>query len=106
MKRALISLSDKSGIVEFAQGLVANDFEIISTGGTQKMLEEAGIKTLAVEEVTNFPEILDGRVKTLNPYIHGGLLGRRDLPEHVATMEKLAIRPCLLYTSPSPRDRG
>ncbi len=53
MKRALISLSDKSGIVEFAQGLVANDFEIISTGGTQKMLEEAGIKTLAVEEVTN-----------------------------------------------------
>lgn len=93
MKRALISLSDKSGIVEFAKGLVANDFEIISTGGTQKMLEEAGIKTLAVEEVTNFPEILDGRVKTLNPYIHGGLLGRRDLPEHVATMEKLAIRP-------------
>lgn len=93
MKRALISLSDKSGIVEFAQGLVANDFEIISTGGTQKMLEEAGIKTLAVEEVTNFPEILDGRVKTLNPYIHGGLLGRRDLSEHVATMEKLAIRP-------------
>ena len=87
MKRALISLSDKSGIVEFAQGLVANDFEIISTGGTQKMLEEAGIKTLAVEEVTNFPEILDGRVKTLNPYIHGGLLGRRDLSEHVATME-------------------
>lgn len=93
MKRALISLSDKTGIVEFAKGLVAQGFELISTGGTKKVLEEAGLAPLAVEEVTDFPEILDGRVKTLNPYIHGGLLGRRDLKEHVETMEKLGICP-------------
>ncbi|MCR1900429.1 bifunctional phosphoribosylaminoimidazolecarboxamide formyltransferase/IMP cyclohydrolase [Ligilactobacillus apodemi] len=93
MKRALISLSDKSGVVEFAKVLVEHDFEIISTGGTKKMLDEAGIKTIAVEEVTHFPEILDGRVKTLNPYIHGGLLGRRDVKSHVETMEELSIAP-------------
>lgn len=93
MKRALISLSDKSGIVEFASALVENGFEIISTGGTKKLLDDANIPTLAVEEVTNFPEILDGRVKTLNPYIHGGLLGRRDDQEHVKKMEELNITP-------------
>lgn len=93
MKRALVSVSDKTNLVEFVEGLVANDFEIISTGGTKKVLEQAGIPTISVEDVTGFPEILDGRVKTLNPYIHGGLLGRRDLPAHVAKMEELQIKP-------------
>lgn len=90
MKRALMSVSDKTGLVPFAQKLIENGFEIISTGGTKRVLEEAGVKTISVEDVTGFPEILDGRVKTLNPFIHGGLLGRRDLPEHVETMEKVA----------------
>ena len=93
MRRALVSVSDKNDLVPFVKGLVENDFEIISTGGTKKVLDEAGIKTISVEDVTGFPEILDGRVKTLNPYIHGGLLGRRDVPEHVETMKKLNIHP-------------
>lgn len=93
MRRALVSVSDKNDLVPFVKGLVENDFEIISTGGTKKVLDEAGIKTISVEDVTGFPEILDGRVKTLNPYIHGGLLGRRDVPEHVKTMKKLKIHP-------------
>ena len=93
MRRALVSVSDKNDLVPFVKGLVENDFEIISTGGTKKVLDEAGIKTISVEDVTGFPEILDGRVKTLNPYIHGGLLGRRDVPEHVDTMKKLNIHP-------------
>lgn len=93
MRRALVSVSDKNDLVPFVKGLVENDFEIISTGGTKKVLDEAGIETISVEDVTGFPEILDGRVKTLNPYIHGGLLGRRDVPEHVETMKKLNIHP-------------
>ncbi|MDR4287866.1 bifunctional phosphoribosylaminoimidazolecarboxamide formyltransferase/IMP cyclohydrolase, partial [Bacillus thuringiensis] len=93
MKRALISVSDKTNLVDFAKGLVQNGYEIISTGGTKKTLDEAGVKTISVEEVTNFPEILDGRVKTLNPYIHGGLLAKRDDLEHMATLEKLNIKP-------------
>lgn len=88
-----MSVSDKTGLVPFAQKLIENNFEIISTGGTKRVLEEAGIQTISVEDVTGFPEILDGRVKTLNPLIHGGLLGRRDLPEHVKTMERLHINP-------------
>ena len=93
MKRALISVSDKTNLVDFAKGLVQNGYEIVSTGGTKRTLDEAGIKTISVEEVTNFPEILDGRVKTLNPYIHGGLLAKRNDPEHMATLEKLNIKP-------------
>lgn len=93
MKRALISVSDKQNLVPFVKGLVENDFEIISTGGTKRVLDEAGIETIGIEDVTHFPEILDGRVKTLNPYVHGGLLARRDLPEHMATLEKLNITP-------------
>ncbi|MCP9312679.1 bifunctional phosphoribosylaminoimidazolecarboxamide formyltransferase/IMP cyclohydrolase [Liquorilactobacillus satsumensis] len=93
MKRALVSVSDKKGLVPFVKELVAHDFEIISTGGTQKFLDEAGIETLAVEDVTGFPEILDGRVKTLNPLIHGALLGRREVPAHVETMKKMQITP-------------
>lgn len=93
MKRAIVSVSDKTDLVPFVKGLVANGYEIVSTGGTKKVLDAAGVKTIAVEDVTNFPEILDGRVKTLNPYIHGGLLARRDNPEHMATLKKLHITP-------------
>lgn len=75
-KRALISVSDKTGVTTFAAGLVANGFEIISTGGTRTVLEEAGVPTLAIDDITGFPEMLDGRVKTLHPNIHGGLLAK------------------------------
>ena len=77
IKRALISVSNKEGIIEFAKGLSELDVEIISTGGTAKALKDAGIKVTAVSDITEFPEILDGRVKTLHPKIHGGILGRR-----------------------------
>lgn len=93
MTRALISVSDKTGIVAFAQGLVEQGVEIISTGGTKHALDQAGIKTLSIEEVTGFPEMMDGRVKTLHPKIHGGLLGRRDLPSHMEAMETENIQP-------------
>jgi len=75
-KRALISVSNKDGILEFAKELVALGYEILSTGGTKKMLQDNAVAVTAVDEVTKFPEILDGRVKTLNPMIHGGLLGK------------------------------
>ncbi len=93
MTRALISVSDKTGIVAFAQGLIEQGVEIISTGGTKHALDKAGIKTLSIEEVTGFPEMMDGRVKTLHPKIHGGLLGRRDLPSHMEAMETGNIQP-------------
>lgn len=82
MTRALISVSDKKDLLPLAQAMLACDIEIISTGGTKRFLDEAGIPTLAVEEVTGFPEMLDGRVKTLHPMIHGGLLALREHPEH------------------------
>lgn len=88
IKRALISVSDKTGVVEFAQQLHNYGVEIISTGGTMKVLKEAGIPVRYVSEVTGFPEIMDGRVKTLNPYIHGGILAVRDNSAHVEAMEK------------------
>ena len=91
MKRALISVYDKEGIVEFATSLDKLGWEIISTGGTSRVLKEAGIDILEVEDVTNFPEILDGRVKTLNPYIHGGLLYKRDDENHVKKVEEMGI---------------
>ena len=78
--RALFSVSDKTGLVEFAKGLVESGWEIIATGGTQKLLEDSGVKTTGISEVTGFPEICGGRVKTLHPRVHGGLLGRRDNP--------------------------
>lgn len=90
-KRALISVSDKTGLVAFAQGVVAAGLEIISTGGTKKALDEAGVPSLAIEEVTGFPEMMDGRVKTLHPKIHGGLLARRDLASHMAAMRSHEI---------------
>jgi phosphoribosylaminoimidazolecarboxamide formyltransferase / IMP cyclohydrolase len=91
--RALLSVYDKSGIVEFAIELAELGFEIISTGGTFSTLREAGLPVVAVADVTGFPEILDGRVKTLHPNIHGGLLARRDLAEHVIQLEKHGITP-------------
>ncbi|MFZ2505353.1 MAG: bifunctional phosphoribosylaminoimidazolecarboxamide formyltransferase/IMP cyclohydrolase [Trichococcus flocculiformis] len=93
MTRALISVSDKTGVVAFAQALAAKGIEIISTGGTKKALEEAGVPTISVEDVTGFPEMMDGRVKTLHPLIHGGLLGRRDLADHMQAMKKHNIAP-------------
>lgn len=90
-KRALISVSDKTGLVAFAKGIVAAGLEIISTGGTKKALDEAGVPSLAIEEVTGFPEMMDGRVKTLHPKIHGGLLGRRDLDSHMEAMRSHGI---------------
>lgn len=91
MKRALISVYDKDGIVDFAVSLKELGWEIISTGGTSKVLKEAGVDILEVEDITKFPEILDGRVKTLNPYIHGGLLYKRDDEKHVRTIENMDI---------------
>ncbi|MCF7530472.1 bifunctional phosphoribosylaminoimidazolecarboxamide formyltransferase/IMP cyclohydrolase [Neisseria lisongii] len=91
VKRALISLSDKTGVVEFAQTLNRLGVEILSTGGTAKLLAESGVPVIEVADYTGFPEMLDGRVKTLHPKIHGGILGRRDLPEHVAKMEEHGI---------------
>ena len=93
MKRALISVFDKDGVVEFASELKKLGWQIISTGGTSETLKDAGIKVLDVSEVTKFPEILDGRVKTLNPFIHGGLLYKRKDPSHVKTIEDMEIYP-------------
>ncbi len=91
VKRALISVSDKTGIVDFAKDLTALGVEIISTGGTYKLLKENDIPVIEVSDVTGFPEMLDGRVKTLHPMIHGGLLARRDLPEHMAAIAEKGI---------------
>ena len=93
MKRALISVSVKSGILEFAKALTDLGFEILSTGGTAKALREAGLNVIDVAAYTGSPEILDGRVKTLHPKIHGGLLGRRQDPGHVAEMAGQGITP-------------
>ncbi|MGE4358102.1 MAG: bifunctional phosphoribosylaminoimidazolecarboxamide formyltransferase/IMP cyclohydrolase, partial [Candidatus Omnitrophota bacterium] len=88
VKRALISVSDKTGILEFAKGLEELGIEIISTGGTAKLLQENGIKVKEVSEYTGFPEMLDGRLKTLHPRIHGGILAVRDNKKHMEEMEK------------------
>jgi phosphoribosylaminoimidazolecarboxamide formyltransferase/IMP cyclohydrolase len=93
IQRALVSVSDKNGIVDFAAALEAMGVTIISTGGTAKTLSEAGIKVVSVDSVTNFPEMMNGRVKTLHPKIHGGLLGLRDNAEHAAAMKKHQIEP-------------
>ena len=91
IERALISVSDKTGILEFARGLAAHGVEILSTGGTAKLLADNNVPVIEVADYTGFPEMLDGRVKTLHPKIHGGILGRRDLPEHVAKMAEHGI---------------
>lgn len=93
MKRALVSVTNKDGIVDFCKGLVDLGFEIISTGGTMAKLQAENVPCIAIDDVTGFPEILDGRVKTLHPKVHGGLLFRRDLQEHVDTVKKMDIQP-------------
>ena len=89
--RALVSVSDKTGLVEFVQGLQQHGWEIIATGGTQRLLEDAGIHTIGISEVTGFPEICDGRVKTLHPKVHGALLARRDEPSHLQALKENGI---------------
>lgn len=100
--RALISVYDKSGLVEFAARIATLGYELVSTGGTARVLEEAGLDVTSVDTITGFPEILDGRVKTLHPHIHGGLLARTDLPSHMEELQRRQIRPidlvvCNLY---------
>ena len=91
MKRALVSVSDKSGLVDFVRDLQSCGWEIIATGGTRKLLESSGIHTIGISDVTGFPEICDGRVKTLHPKVHGALLARRDNPAHMQTLEENGI---------------
>ncbi len=93
VRRALLSVSDKQGLIPFAQGLVQAGFELLSTGGTRKALEAAGVAVLDVAQYTGFPEMMDGRVKTLHPKVHGGLLGRPDLPEDAKSMQEHGITP-------------
>ena len=91
MKRALVSVSDKSGLVEFVKGLESFGWQIIATGGTQRLLEQEGVKTIGISDVTGFPEICDGRVKTLHPKVHGGLLARRDEASHLEALKENGI---------------
>ena len=93
MKKALISVFDKTGIADFAKFLQSKNYEIISTGGTKRHLQDAGLDVIDISDVTEFPEMLDGRVKTLHPKIHGGLLGIRANEEHVSTMAAHNIAP-------------
>ena len=100
--RAILSASDKTGMAELGQGLVALGWELFSTGNTQRTLQEAAVQARGIEELTGFPEMLDGRVKTLHPAVHGGILARRDLPEHLATLREHGLAPidliaCNLY---------
>ena len=90
-KRALVSVSDKTGVVDFCKGLAECGFEIISTGGTAKALKDAGLKVIGISDITGFPECLDGRVKTLHPNVHAGLLAMRSNPEHMKQLEELGI---------------
>ena len=91
MKRALLSVSDKTNIALFAKSLIGLGYQIISTGGTYKLLREEGIDAIEIDEVTKFPECFEGRVKTLNPYIHGGILHRRDKQSHLDQAKKLGV---------------
>jgi len=90
-KRALVSVSDKTGVVDFCKSLVKNGYEIISTGGTYKLLRENGVDAIEIDEVTKFPECFEGRVKTLNPYVHGGILHRRDKQSHLDQAKELGV---------------
>ena len=87
----MISVSDKTGVVDFAKNLKALGWEVIATGGTMKLLRESGVEVLNISDVTGFPEICDGRVKTLHPAVHGGLLARRDVEEHVEALRANGI---------------
>src|SRR5918911_3269777 len=93
VRRALLTVSDKRGLVDFARGLTELGVELVSTGGTARELADAGIETRAIDDYTGFPEILDGRVKTLNPRIYAGLLAVRSKPEHVTTLGEQDIEP-------------
>ena len=86
MKRALVSVSNKENLIPFVKELINLEYQIISTGGTKKLIENAGLPVIGISEVTGFPEIMDGRVKTLHPKVHGGLLSLRDNPKHLAEM--------------------
>src|SRR6266704_3587960 len=102
VRRALLSVSDKTGLIDLARTLTGLGVELISTGGTRKALAEAGLPVRDISEVTGFPEILDGRVKTLHPRVHGGILAIRDKPEHMAVINEHEITPidlvvCNLY---------
>ena len=88
MPRALISVSDKSGVVDLARALSSRDYELVSTGGTARALTDAGLPVIAVSDLTGFPEMMDGRVKTLHPALHGGILARRDRPDDLAALER------------------
>ena len=93
VRRALLSVWDKTGLIELAEGLAKMGIDLVSTGGTARALREAGLDVIEVAEVTGAPEILDGRVKTLHPAVHGGLLARRDLDAHMTTLEEHSIQP-------------
>src|SRR5256885_6337416 len=93
IQRAILSVTDKTGLVEFARALAAMDVELVSTGGTAKLLREHGIKVRDISDLTGFPEMLDGRVKTLHPKVHGGILHRRDVAGHPAALEEHRVPP-------------
>src|SRR5499427_2287399 len=93
IQRAILSVTDKTGLVDFARKLAALGIELVSTGGTAKLLRDSGILVKDISELTGFPEMLDGRVKTLHPNVHGGILHRREDPKHVATVKVHGIQP-------------
>ena len=93
IERAIISVTDKTGIVDFAKSISRFRIEILSTGGTARILRDGGLAVMDISEYTGFPEIMDGRVKTLHPKVHGGLLGLRDNPEHLEVMKSQGIKP-------------
>src|SRR4051812_27950018 len=93
IRRAILSVTDKTGLVDFARALAATDVELVSTGGTAKLLREQGIKVRDISDLTGFPEMLDGRVKTLHPKVHGGILHRREVAGHRAAVEEHGIPP-------------
>ena len=93
IERALLSVSDKSGLIEFARALAGFGIELVSTGGTAKALKDAGLKVSDVSDLTGFPEMMDGRVKTLHPKVHGGILARRHNPDDTAALNAHGIRP-------------
>ena len=97
--RALLSVSDKTGLIEFARGLRECGVELIATSSTGKALAEAGMDALSVADITGFPEMLDGRVRTLHPAIHAGILARRDIPEHMRQLAENKFEPIDLVVS-------
>src|ERR1041384_6728239 len=93
MPRALLSVSDKTGIVDVGRGLASRGFELVSTGRTARALTEAGLSVTSVSDITGFPEMIDGRVKTLHPNVHGGILARRDHPDDMRAIAERGIQP-------------